>query len=115
MSGCHCEGVGTPQSCYSVKTLPATSTSVVALAVAGCRRTRFRFHRILLSRKLIELGPTVKIFTNPAKNRPRITSPVGSDNPHAGFGGDGQTAMVTPTLLFSTNSSRIRRIEPHNQ
>src|SRR4051794_41698160 len=23
--------------------------------------------------------------------------------------------MVTPTLLFSTNSSRIRRIEPHNQ
>ena len=49
--------------------------------------------------------PTVKIFTNPAKNRPRITSPVGSDNPHAGFGGDGQTAMVTPTLLFSTNTT----------
>jgi len=88
-----------------VKTLPATSTGVVARAIAGCGRTRFRFHRILLSRKLIELRLTVKIFTNPAKNRPRIRSPVASDNPNAGFGGDGQTAMVTPTLLFSTNTT----------
>jgi ABC-type phosphate transport system, ATPase component len=35
--------------------------------------------------KLIEFGPTVKIFTNPAKNRPKITSPAASDNPWSGL------------------------------
>ena len=30
--------------------------------------------------KLIEFGPTVKISQTPAKNRPKITSPVASDN-----------------------------------